>query len=89
MRVFVRPGHGSISQLSDCVVSAQEGPPSVSWQIRVLVLFPLPQEAEQGLHGLQGSYTGQGSLVHTRVPFSHTLEDGEDELKLVVLSRRI
>lgn len=57
-------------------MSAQEGPPSASRQTRVLVLFPLPQEAEQELHGLQGSYTGQGSLVHSRVPFSHTLEDG-------------
>lgn len=63
-----------MSQLSDCWVLAQEGPPSVSRQRRVLVLWPRPQEAEHELHGLQGSYTGQGSLVHTRVPFSHTLQ---------------
>lgn len=50
-----KPGHDGRSQLSLCVVSAQEGLPSVSWQRRVLVIWPCPQEAEQELHGLQGS----------------------------------
>lgn len=71
---LVRPGHADMSQRSDCWVSEQEGPPSVSLQRRVLVLWPRPQETEQELQGLQGSYTGQESLVHTRVPFSHTLQ---------------
>lgn len=70
----VRPGHDGISQISVWLVSLQVGPPSVSWQSRVLFLWPCPHEVEQELHGLQGSYTGQGSLVHTRVPFSHTLQ---------------
>lgn len=70
----VKPGHAVMSQRSDCWVSEQEGPPSVSLQRRVLVLWPRPQETEQGLQGLQGSYTGQESLVHVRVPFSHTLQ---------------
>ena len=69
----VRPGHDGISQISVWLVSLQEGPPSVSWQSRILFLWPRPHEVEQELHGLQGSYTGQGSSVHTRVPFSHTL----------------
>lgn len=63
-----------MSQFSDCWVSEQEGPPSESLQRRVLVLWPRPQETEQELQELQGSYTGQESLVHTRVPFSHTLQ---------------
>lgn len=71
---LVRPGHADMSQRSDCWVSEQEGPPSVSLQRRVLVLWPHPQETEQELQGLQVSYTGQESLVHTRVPFSHTLQ---------------
>lgn len=70
---FVGPGHAGMSQFSDCWVSEQEGPSSESLQRRVLVLWPCPQETEQELQELQGSYTGQESLVHTRVPFSHTL----------------
>lgn len=67
-------GHDGISQLSDCSESAQEGPPSLAWQRRDLDLVPFPHETEQWLQGCQGSYTGQGSLVHARVPFSHTLQ---------------
>lgn len=77
---FLIPGHIGRSQLSVSVVTAQEGPPSFSWQRRVLVFWPRPQEVEQALHGLQGWYTGQGSLVHTSVPLSHTLRT-EAEIK--------
>lgn len=51
----VTPGHDGRSQISVCVTSAQGGPPSASRQWRVLVLRPRSQEAEQELHGLQGS----------------------------------
>lgn len=67
-------GHDGISQLSVCSVLVQEGPPSLALQRRVLDLVPFPHETEQELQGHQGSYTGQGTLVHASVPFSHTLQ---------------
>lgn len=55
----------------------------MAWQRRVLDLVPFPHETEQGFQGRQGSYTGQGSLVHARVPFSHTLQtDREAKIKV-------